>query len=434
VTVMGLGLLGRGVGDTIFLAQQGAEIIVTDLKTEKELAPSLGKLKGFQNITYVLGEHRLEDFRGRDFILKSSAVSPDSSYIAEAHARGISIEMSASLFAKLLPAGVTVAGVTGTRGKSTVAHLLFHILIRARKSAHLGGNVRGVSTLALLPKVKAGDIVVLELDSWQLQGFGESQLSPHIAVFTNFLSDHLNYYRGDMQAYFADKANIFKFQGKEDFLITNKKTLRYIVVRCQRPKSTIVTPPARLSAGWRTRLLGEHNVTNVTLAIAAARALAIPERVIKKAIASFEGVPGRLELLRKIRGVAIYNDNSATTPDATVAALRALGKKRNLILILGGTDKELDMSELVKEIGKRCKVAVLLREKGSDRIKGILFALRFVKSYEEENLARAVRKAFTSAKRGDIVLFSPAFASFGRWFNNEFDRDEQFRRAVKRLQ
>ena len=172
ITVMGLGLLGRGIGDVAFLAEQGAELIVTDLKTADELAESLKPLKQFANITYVLGEHRLEDFRNRDFILKAAGVPFDSIYIAEAEKQGIPVEMSTALFAALTPA--TIVGITGTRGKSTVTHLLHTVLQEKYQGSEtrvfLGGNVRGVSTLPFLAQAKKGDIAVLELDSWQLQG------------------------------------------------------------------------------------------------------------------------------------------------------------------------------------------------------------------------------------------------------------------------
>ncbi|MCR4311140.1 MAG: Mur ligase family protein, partial [Candidatus Taylorbacteria bacterium] len=219
VTVMGLGLLGRGVGDALFLARNGAEVTVTDLKTEQELAPSLEKLKPYKNIQFTLGEHKLSDFKDRDFILKAAGVPLDSPYIAEARRNGIPIEMDASLFAKLMPEGVTIIGVTGTRGKSTTTALIYEILssatrytLHATRSVYKGGNLVPEATLPLLEKVKSGDTVVLELDSWQLQGFGETQMSPHIAVFTNLSADHLTYYKGDMNAYFADKVNIFAFQ------------------------------------------------------------------------------------------------------------------------------------------------------------------------------------------------------------------------------
>src|SRR5512133_3938987 len=151
ITGMGLGLLGRGVGDARYLAECGAELIVTDLKSREELAESVAQLAEFKNITFVLGEHRLEDFRNRDFILKAAGVPLDSIYIAEAESHAIPIRMSADLFAEI--SGVTCVGITGTRGKSTVAHMLYAILKEAGKQVLLGGNVRGVSTLALLDDV-----------------------------------------------------------------------------------------------------------------------------------------------------------------------------------------------------------------------------------------------------------------------------------------
>src|SRR3989338_3477838 len=221
VTLMGLGLLGRGLGDAIFLAQNGAQLIVTDIRDEKMLASSLAKLKRYKDIRYTLGGHTFEDFRNRDFILKAAGVPLDSPYIAEAKKNGIPIEMDASLFAKLMPKGVTLVGVTGTRGKSTVTALIYEILsssapfqrgsaessrrrgivkgqrlkVKGSLAVFRGGNLVSEATLPLLEKVKSGDIVVLELDSWQLQGFHDAKLSPQVAVFTSFLDDHLVYYK-----------------------------------------------------------------------------------------------------------------------------------------------------------------------------------------------------------------------------------------------
>src|SRR3990167_2375725 len=128
ITVIGLGLLGRGLGDAIFLAEHGAELIVTDLRDEKTLAPSLAKLERYKDIRYTFGGHKLEDFRKRDFILKAAGVPLDSPYIAEARKNKIPIKMDASLFAKLMPKGIILVGVTGTRGKSTTTALIYEIL------------------------------------------------------------------------------------------------------------------------------------------------------------------------------------------------------------------------------------------------------------------------------------------------------------------
>lgn len=435
ITVMGLGLLGRGVGDAKFLAECGADLIVTDLKTEEGLAPSIRKLNYFTKthnlkpITYHLGGHRLGDFRDHDFILKAAGVPLASPYIAEARKNKIPALMSTALFAKLaLEQGVKIIGVTGTRGKSTTTQLIYEILQESGRRVWLGGNVKGVSTLALLPKIKAGDLVVLELDSWQLQGFGDLNLpdgqagiSPNIAVFTNFLSDHMNYYHGDMDRYRADKENIFKWQKSGDTAIRGWE------LKTRVPKS------------WKIKLPGEHNRKNIACAMKVAEILGVDKKVVKKVVENFIGVSGRLEFLREWRGVKIYNDTTSTTPDALLAALRALGQKKNIILIAGGADKNLDLTELAKNLPKYCREIILLPGTGSEKLKAVSTGrqAQSVKQItqnlkEVKNLREAVGKALTLVKRGDIILFSPGFASFGL-FKNEFDRGAKFVKLVNKL-
>lgn len=435
ITVMGLGLLGRGVGDVEFLASCGAKLIVTDLKSKKELAPSLARLKRFKNIEYVLGRHRLKDFRMRDMVLKAAGIPIDSVYIAEAKKHAIPIEMSASLVAKLSPA--TIIGITGTRGKSTVTQLIYNILKRTRKRVFLGGNIKGIATLPLLKKVKKGDIVVMELDSWQLQGFGNSCISPHIAVFTTFLPDHMNYYGGNMARYWRDKRNIFKYQVKGDYLIAGKAVAKKIRKESKKPASNIiVADSATVLKGIKLRILGEHNRDNAALAASVATILGIKQTVIKKVIEDFKGIEGRLQYMKTVRGVKIYNDNNATTPDATIAGLRALGrssagsgKNKNIVLIFGGSDKGLDISKLTKEISLHCKAVVLLEGIGTKTVKLGNKGLRIKKV---KNLRGAVKEAVQFAERGDVILFSPAFASFGM-FKDEYDRGDSFVYEVRKF-
>jgi len=488
---MGLGLLGRGLGDAIFLAEHGAELIVTDLRDEKTLAPSLAKLKKCKNVRYTLGEHKFEDFRNRNFIVKAAGVALDSPYIAEARKNKIPIEMDASLFAKLMPRGVTLVGVTGTRGKSTTTALIFDILNSsfikgggesASRRIFKGGNLVPEATLPLLEKVKAGDIVVLELDSWQLQGFHDAKISPQVAVFTTFLDDHLIYYKGDHARYFEDKVAIFKYQKAGDTLIAGEKVAEnigksnvpvngdFIIAK----KEDVPAPPV---GGWNIPIPGEHNLENIACAIAAAkvvlstpdvggRELSGVEDAIRKAVEDFKPIAGRLELIRTVKDVKIYNDNNATTPDATLAGLRALGDlgfknndlgkedsthkskiihHKSIILIMGGTDKGLDMTKLVEEIPKYCKGLVLLKESGTEKL---LFEFPVLNSsfpkggarrvedfvvFQKDTLKECVEEAMAMAQNGDVVLFSPAFASFGKWFKNEYDRGEQFVKIVEGL-
>ena len=435
ITVMGLGLLGRGVGDTAFLAECGADLLVTDLKTKEQLKESLNKLKKFKNIKYFLGEHRLQDFKNKDMILKNPDIPLDSIYIKEARKNNIPIEMSASLFAKL--ADLPTVGITGTRGKSTVTHLIVHILESTGKKVILGGNVRNVSSLQLLKEAKGSDIAVLELDSWQLQGFGDSKMSPHLAVFTTFYPDHLGYYRGSMKKYLEDKLHIFKYQTKDDFLVAGKQAFPFIKKESRKIKSKIITPGEYLPKGWEFNLPGTHNEYNANLAAEVARILSIPDAIIKKALQTFSPLPGRLEFLRTVRGITIYNDNSSTTPDATIAALQAVGntKNRNIVLVMGGHNKHLDMSKLLKEIPKFCSKVVLFKEDGTDLIRDKVLTLKKkgIEVYEEDGLKNTIHRAFTVAKRGETILYSPAFSSFGKYFKNEYDRGDQFVALVKKL-
>lgn len=429
ITVMGLGLLGRGVGDVRYLATCGAEIIVTDLKSRIELAESVAELESFPNITFVLGEHRSEDFRERDLILKAAGVPLDSPYIAEAKKNNIPVRMSADLFAEI--SGIPVIGVTGTRGKSSVTHMTNAILKEAGKKVLLGGNVRGVSNLALLTEATPEHIAVLELDSWQLQGWGEARMSPHVAVFTTLYSDHLNYYKNNPEQYLADKANIFLYQDDTSILIIGKQCAPIIIEKYgERIESnTLVVDELKLPDTWTLRIPGVHNRYNASLALATARALGIDDAISRTALESFAGVPGRLELIREINGVKTYNDTTATTPEATLAAFRALsenyGYRKSIILIMGGADKGLDMNTLLLEIPNYTKRVILLAGTGTNRI------LEFIPEASVfDDLAKAVHEAFSSALSGDIILFSPAFASFGM-FKNEYDRGDQFNALIQ---
>ena len=432
---MGLGLLGRALGDARFLAQNGADMIVTDLKGDDELRASLNMLKPYPNVTYRLGGHAMEDFKNRDFILKAAGIPFNSPYIAEAEKNGIPVKMSASWFAEL--SGVPVVGVTGTRGKSTTTAMLHDIMHLSGMRVLLGGNIRGVSTLALLPNVTKDSIALMELDSWQCRGFGDENMSPSVAVFTSFFDDHLNYYHGDRNHYLEDKAQIFLNQESSDTLIAPKGVARLLKENYgARICSTLAIADEKpLPKGWTLRVPGNHNILNAQCALAAARALGIDDDISRGALAGFKGVEGRLELVREVGGVKFYNDTTATTPEATIAALKTLNKNEgrrtsfisSVILIMGGADKGLTMEGLISEAKRRAKKIILLSGSGTDTIKD-----RLPDAPLYERLDLALQDAIDSAEEGDTILFSPAFASFGM-FKNEFDRGDQFIALVEKL-
>ena len=432
--MLGLGLLGRGVNVGKFLAENGAQLTITDLKTKEQLKSSLKKLKKFRNITYALEEHRLKDFCNCDMVIKAAGVPLDSPFVEEARKNKIPVEMDASLFARLAPRGATIVGITGTRGKTTVTNLIYEILKGAGKRVFLGGNIRGIATLPLLKKVKSGDMVVLELDSWQLQGFGDTKLSPHVSVFTNFMRDHMNYYRGDMDQYWSDKANIFKYQKHGGTLVLGKGVAKKIKQKKLKPRNKVlIAHRGIVPKKWKVKILGVHNRENIALAMRACQALGIDEKAIKCGVENFTGVPGRLEFVCEVRGVKYYNDTTATTPDGNRAALAALsGKKRTIVLIAGGNDKELVFNEMARNINQTVKALALIKGTATDKILKLLPSKKNYPMIIVTNMKDAVRFTQSHTRRGDIVLLSPGAASFGV-FKNEYDRGDQFVRLVKKF-
>ena len=208
ITVMGLGLHGGGIGTVRFLSEIGAQVVVTDLKSKEELAPSLKKLAGLKNVTYVLGQHWPEDFKKVDMVIKTPPVPWTNKYIKMALESNVSVEIDSSLFFKFCRN--LIIGVTGTKGKTTTAHLIYKILEAAGISAVEVG-VSQISVLDKLKDLKKDSVVVFELSSWRLSALGKHKLSPQIAVITNLFPDHLNRYK-NFREYVRAKEIIFKYQ------------------------------------------------------------------------------------------------------------------------------------------------------------------------------------------------------------------------------
>jgi UDP-N-acetylmuramoylalanine--D-glutamate ligase len=450
ITVMGLGLNRGGLGVARFLARSGAKVLVTDLKSRKELAPSIKELKGLP-IKYVLGRHRGKDFSGADLIIKNPAVPNNSPYLLIAKKHKVPIETDIGIFVRLCPSQHIVA-VAGTKGKSTTASLIHHLLKSAGKDVVLAGNI-GVSVFDALPFIKTETIVVLEISSWQLEGLKQIRFAPRTAVLTNILPDHLDRYR-DFESYSNAEQLVYKYQNRNHFLILNQDQ-KIIRDAAKKAKAKIIWFSKkrkvgrgcfvgskfilrRAGAGNRTEkiiaikhlpLLGEHNLENVLAASAAAMVCGITVAATRRALRTFKGLPHRLEFIREVRGIRFYNDSAATTPDACLAALGSFS--RPIILIAGGKNKKMPFGNLVKAIAENEKIkrVILLRHPNYDATETILKEAEklsaSVKFIQAAGMRQAVRAAFSFAKKGDIILLSPAAASFGM-FKNEFDRGRQF--------
>jgi len=473
ITVMGLGLLGRGVGVVKYLVSKGAKVTITDLKTDKELKSSIEEIKKFyKNIKYqisnikitnkksrinkkyrilntrykihpikfILGGHRLSDFKNVDMVFKAAGVPLDSPYIAESRRHNVPVVMDDALFAR--EASCKIIGVTGTRGKTTTSTLIYELAKATGKKAYLAGNIKGVATLPLLDKVKKDDLMVLELSSWQLQGWHDLKISPHIALVTNIYRDHMNYYKNSMAKYVEDKKAILKYQAKNDFLVLNRNCSWCKKFVKEAKGKVIWFSKNDVAAKWRLKILGEHNLENIAAAMAVGKILGLSPSQIKKAAENFRGISGRMEFAGEADRVKYYNDTTATMPEATVAALSALAEtkkqknektKKQIVLIAGGADKNLKFNDLAKAIKKYTKAVVLLNGTATPKIQHQLRVTRYGLPVTLANsMPEAVRTASKFAARDDIVLLSPACASFGM-FKNEFDRGEQFTKEFSNI-
>jgi UDP-N-acetylmuramoylalanine--D-glutamate ligase len=429
ITVMGLGLLGRGLGDTLFLVRCGARVTVTDLKTAEQLAPSVKRLEGLP-VTLRLGKHDPTDFIDADMILRNADVPRSSPYLTMAEERGIPVEMDESLFCKHFRG--RVVGITGTRGKTTTTTLVHRILSATHQRAFLAGNIMGCATLPLLEQAGENDTVVLELSSWQLQGFHDARMSPDASVFTNIYPDHLNRYNG-MDDYIADKKAIFLYQKPGSFCVFNGEQPESIRLAEEAVAEKVFFRPEHIPADWKTPLPGTHNRENVAAALCVTRKLGIPEEVIRAAVESFQGVEHRLQLVTKKRGVEFINDSTSTTPVAGCAALNAL-EGRRIFLIAGGSDKRLDLTPFAEAAASRAHRIALLQGTATDTLREAIIhaggASKIAGTFDD--LRAAVLALFEETRPEDVLLLSPACASFGM-FQNEFHRGDCFISVVREI-
>ncbi len=437
---MRIGLLGRGVGDTAYMAEAGAEITVVDAAPQEVMQPSVDALAQYENVTFKFGPYDFADFEDVDFVWVGAGAPLDEPVLTQCREAGIPLKQSAALFAEL--SRVPIIGVTGTRGKSTVTTMIHHVLSYVTgEQVLLGGNIRGVSNLQLLNDVNDDSLCVMELDSWQLQGFGWAGISPQVAVFTTFMEDHLNYYQREgmskdeaMSAYFADKAQIFLHQDEAGTLITTPAVFEWI--KKEFPGETlgqevVLADSSLIPEDAHLAMPGEHNRLNAALAYKALEAVGLPEAEIFEGLATFPGVEGRLQLVKTVDNVRIYNDNNATEPNATIAGLKALDLgNQNIILIAGGADKNVDLAPLALAIKDHCKRVILTPGSGTEKLLGIIHDTEQVITVE--NLEHALVTAKDTAENGDIILFSPAFASFAQ-YKNEYERNDEFMSLINKI-
>ena len=447
VAIIGLGVSNLPLLD--YMYEKNAKVTVFDEKEEKDIEKNiLEKLKNYK-FDYFLGKNCFENLKGFDIIFRSPSFLPTRKELVEEEKRGAIITSEIEMLMKLTPA--TIIGVTGSDGKTTTTSLIYSILKNAGYNTYLGGNI-GIPLFTKLNEMKPNDIVVLELSSFQLMGM---DVSPHIGVITNITPNHLNIHK-DYEEYIDAKKNIFKYQNENDYIILNYDN--DITRKCAKEaKSKVIffSGKEKLENGFivdnkiikkcedgiRTHILdckdvllrGEHNFENIATAIAATSSLVDIDKSID-AIKEFKAVEHRLEYVRTIDDVKWYNDSVSSSPTRTIAGLKSFDE--DIVLIAGGYDKNLDYTPIAKPILEKVKTLILLGQTS-----GKIFDA--VKEEEEKEnksidifmvntLEEAVNLARKQAKVGEIVLFSPASASFDM-FKNFADRGNKFKDLVNKL-
>ncbi len=448
VTIMGLGLHGGGLASALFFTRRGSRVTVTDLQDERSLKPCLDQLREF-NVHTVLGKHDERDFIETDLIIKNPAVPENSVYLQLARSRGVPVETDLSIFLRL--SDNPIIAVTGSKGKSTACSAIHHCLLSRYPGARVGGNIT-VSPLSFLHQLHEGDPVVLELSSWQLADLkGKELLIPRVSVMTAILPDHQDRYP-DMKSYIADKKVIFQAQGPEHYAVLNfqdpfqksfageiRARLRYFSNRSLpegidgaflKGKEGFIKKEGKIFKIFKDiSLPGAHNRMNLLAAGLACSLFSLDHNVISGALITFKGIEHRLEYFLEKNGIKFYNDSSSTIPEATGAALKSL--KTPIILIAGGTDKNIDFTPLLEVISIPERI-ILLEGSATFKIIELFEKEGITYSGPFKSLGRAVRHAYAEAVPGTSILFSPGCTSFGM-FLNEFDRGRQFKDIVHAL-
>ncbi|HKB88241.1 MAG TPA: UDP-N-acetylmuramoyl-L-alanine--D-glutamate ligase [Patescibacteria group bacterium] len=402
VAILGYGIEGQDVEK--FLQTEKAKVAVLDKKFD---------------------ENYLENLKNFDVIVRSAGVYRFLPEIVEAEKSGITITSPIKIFFENCPA--KIIGVTGTKGKGTTSTLIYEILKKAKKDVYLAGNI-GKPYLELLPKLTKDSWVILEMSSFQLI---DLNISPHIAVVLNITSDHMDWHK-DQDEYVNAKKNIVSHQSINDFSVINEEyESSKNFAKLTKAKIVFFSKP-KLQDKFKTGLLlrGEHNLENIAAAVSVGKILGINDEEILEVVRNFKGLEHRLELVNTIDDITFYNDSFATGPQPTIAAINSFTESETLIL--GGSDKGLNYSELGKVVSQKENVKnIILIGLIRDQIKKYIINKNIL-DLGTSTMLEIVKKAFEITPKGGVVILSPAAASFDM-FENYKDRGNQFKSAVNTL-
>lgn len=447
VAIIGMGISNIPLLD--YLHENRAKVTIFDNRTIDEIPKEIMDKITSYAMEFSLGDGNLSKLKGFSLIIRSPSCLPTTTELIEEEKNGAVVTTEIELLLKMCPA--TVIGITGSDGKTTTSTLIYEIIKKGGYHCFLGGNI-GTPLFTKLDEMKPEDIVVLELSSFQLMGM---TVSPKISVITNITPNHLNVH-GSYEEYIEAKKNIFKFQEEDGIVVLNYDN--EITKKCAKQangKVVYFSSKEKLEDGYivdnnvikecedkirkhlitskEIKLRGIHNLENICAAIAATKSL-VDIQTQLEAIQEFNGVAHRIELVRKIDEVKWYNDSIATSPTRTIAGLNSF--EEEIILIAGGYDKHLDYEPIAKPILEKVtgliligqtatKIAEVVKEEAKKQEKHIDI-------YMCDKFDQTILTAKRIAKSGQVVLFSPASASFDLFKNFE-ERGNKFKELVNLL-
>lgn len=445
IGVLGFGKEGQAV--LAYLNKHGFLAAIFDEKPQEEWSDEAKALAVKSGAEIITGENYLDSIHEYNLLFRSPGVWRRHPQILFAEASGTVITSQTKWFFEHTKA--TIIGVTGTKGKGTTSSLIYETLKAAGKTAYLTGNIGKTQPLEFMDNATSGDFVVYELSSFQLQDLTQS---PHIGICLMVTSDHLDHHN-DIHEYHEAKSAITAFQDKQDIAIFNAdypaskvignegKGKKLIVSAKTQPKNgaiilnNVITfirgnEEIRIDCSDR-KLRGAHNLENIAASGLACLELGIDKAIVGQTANDFAGLEHRLQYLGSFDGAGYYNDSISTVPETTIAAVRAFSEP--IHLLLGGSDKGLSYDGLVEFLSQQSNIAsiTLLGETGK-KIKSLLDhnSHAFEVTGPFTDFSEAVKEAKSKAKQGDVVLLSPASASFDM-FQNYADRGNQFAELVK---
>ena len=439
-----LGAGESGIGTALLAKQKGYEVFVSDSGVIKA---HFQKELDANNIEYEVGSHSVERILAADEVMKSPGISEKNEMVKAVRAKGIPV-VSEIEFGFRYKGTSKIAAITGSNGKSTTTALLYHICTLVNDDVAMVGNI-GYSfarQIALAPK----SLYIIEVSSFQLDDI--KYFKPEIAILLNITEDHLDRYNHQFENYIRSKFRIIENQTPEDYFIyciddeTIVKHLELLTINTnplpfsmkqevkkggyiKNDQMMLKIQEERVTMSiYDFALKGKHNAYNTMAASIAATTLGIRKEKIREAVSNFHSLEHRMEFVATVRGVDFINDSKATNVNSTWYALESMQK--STVLILGGVDKGNDYELIADLVKEKVKAIVCM---GVDNKKIISFFKDKVKTIVEVDSAKkAVNASFKLAEKGDLVLMSPACASFDLFKNYE-DRGRQFKESVKEL-